>query len=239
MPNFTVQELVERAASEADMTDNFVTPVEWLRWFNSERRALSLHAARSGWVLTGVALTDVDMATNGSATYTHPTEFLAVVGVSELERPSWRLRPLEIDTFVDMNFQDSLGPITGPARKVSVVDGGDGTTQFRFFPRPTSGLYRLFLVPAPVAATALTDSAYFPMGTEERVVLGMARRAKRKEESDVSDLDRAIQEEDRRVSEVAWSRTIAQVPRVRNVDRDARGWVNEFLFPAPDAWLWM
>ena len=218
------------------MHDDFVTPAQWLAWFNSERTALIISAARSGWVIgpltkTSVAATDV---------YNHPSEIFAVVGVWE-QSSTGRLRPINVTNLIDNFRQADGGPVTGPAMDVSVEESAAGLPIFRFYPRPTSGTYIVVTMGATTPKTALSDTFVLPMGTEERIVLGLARRALAKEESDTTEILGQIKTEDRRIEEIAASKIFSAAPRIRNVDRQELGFQRdiEFALIYPDSWLWM
>lgn len=234
MPVFTVQQLVDRAAAISDMHDDFVTPEQWLAWYNTERQAFSLAMARNGAALQDVQIT----ATPATGQYTILGPVLAIVGVWE-QYSDGRLRPLKILNFVD-NFRDGLNP--GPAQYVVIYEDSSvssNSTNFRFFPTPTSGNYLIVTLRPPDRATTLEDTTSIAMGLEERIVLGMARRALIKEESDVSDISKLIIEQDQLIEEFGWKRTFAQMPGVRNVDSLQRGWVTDVMQIDPNAWYWM
>lgn len=235
MPVFTVQNIIDRAVSAADMHDLFVTPTEWLAWFNAERQALDILSARSGWVLNRVSTTTIP----GAATYAHPTEVMAIIGVWEAE-PGGRFRPIVPRDYVSNFVQSSVGPFTGPAVFYSAVTDDSGQTTFTFYPRPTSGNYIIAFLDATPTATAVTDSVRFPMGIEERLVLGMARRALDKEESETSAIEKRVAREEQRVEEVAASKLFAYGAKVRDVDLSERGWgLNGFEIPPSATWLWL
>lgn len=245
MPTFTVQNIVDRAAAIADMHDTFVTPAQWLAWFNVERRALELFKARHG----GVAMGNVQTVTAvGPDRYPLATagvnETMAIVGVWQ-ELSSGRLRPLRIVPWVDNFVQDEGGPDVGPSQYVFIEDhnndGVEVSTLLRFYPRDPSGNYLIMYLQAPAAAVSMTTVFSQPMGLEERIVLGMAKRALIKEESDTSAIDKLIREMDQQIEEYCWQRSFAQVASVRNVDKLQRGWVTQdgFVPPNPDSWFWM
>ena len=242
MPAFSAGDLIDRAASAADMHDLFISPKEWYAWLNVERQALCISAARSGWVLNGIQFFTVNPSTDLVAgAYTVPSEFLAVIGVWEVDGAG-RARRIEISNFPD-SFHQTGVTITGAADKVWVEDAfGEATnsTLFHFWPVPTANTYRIAVVKVPIeqqdGVIALMN---YPMGVEERIVLGMARRALMKEESDTTDIDLAISREDQRVEEMSWSRAFAESPTVRNVDQVSRGWNKELVFGSPNNWLWV
>lgn len=243
MPVFTVQSVINRAAALADMHDTFVQPETWLSWFNTERMALQLFKARHGAVAQNIAFDSVTGADKYPLSTGGVTQFIALVGVWELTS-SQRLRPLRFVPYADNLWQDVAGPITGPSNTVSIEDtnndGADVATFLRFFPRDPTGTYLIAYIKAPTALTDPGQSFSEPVGLEERIVLGMARRALIKEESDTSAVEKLIREHDQIVEEYVWSRSFAQAPGVRNVDYVQRGWMSmdTFVPPSIDSWVW-
>lgn len=234
MPSFTAQQLIDRAAAIADMHDSFVPAATWLDWATVELASLFMAAARSGWVVGPITPTTI----SPTDTYTMAAEFFALLGVWERDSGG-RLRRLRVGTYVETLHQTAGGPIQGAATEVSLVDNGDGTVTFSFYPRPTQNSYLIVTINPPTRMTAVTDTVTLPAGLEERVVLGMARRALVKEESDTRAVDRLIQDEDRRVEEFAASRMFANAPRVRNTDYVDRGWSLNLVLPPPTMWIWL
>jgi hypothetical protein len=225
------------------MIDGFVKPSEWLDWFNFERKALQISILKYGALLNDLTLT----SSVGSPVITIDSDILAIVGLWELTS-SGKLRPIRIVNLPD-NFRQlpaSLpgligGRITGPAEYATIEDGilnGPAFTTVTMFPVDLSGTYVLVTLKSPTDATSNNESFAFPMGLEERIVLGMAKRAKIKEESDYSDIDDLIRQADRQVEDYAWSRIFAQAPSVRNVDLRERGWLGELNTITPDHWIW-
>ncbi len=239
MPVFQVQDLIDRAAAQADMHDDFVKPAEWLAWYNSERRALQIFMARHG-----AAMQDLDItSTTAPDVVTISGEFLALVGVWET-RSGQLFRQLKISPFPNNFFQQTGGPITGPSQFVTVEDDNtDVATQtlLRFYPRDPSGTYVIVKAKAPAVATSATSTTSLPMGIEERIVVGMAKRALIKEESDYSAVQLMINEQDRLIEEYVSARGMAQGMAVRNVDNVERsgGWQSELLYPEVSRWYWL
>lgn len=243
MPAFTVQTLIDRAAVIADMHDDFVKPEQWLSWFNTERRALSVFMATHGGSTRNMQFltkTGVDLEPLASL---GAGDFIAVVGVWE-KQSTGQLRPLRLVEFVDNYNQDTGGNITGPAQTVSIEesinDGTEVAVSLRFFPRDQTGTYFIVLLAGPPDVISVGGTASFPMGLEERVVVGMARRALVKEESDTTEVLKMIKEQDQLVEEYCWNRSVAQGKSVRNVDRLQRGWqhMDNLVLPGSELWLW-
>lgn len=235
MPAFTVQQLIDRAAAIADMHDSFVTPAQWLAWYNTEARALELFIARSGWV-TNLA-SSVDAGASYTATITGAP--LAILGVYEVR--DGRYRPLKLQNQVDFTRQNvAAATDTGDAHWYAIVTSNStDDTVVHFYPQPTTGTYRVLYLAGRTPATAVTDSATWSLGWEERIVLGMARRALIKEESDPRKVEQLMGEQDAVIEEFCWNRSLGSVPQVRNVDRVARGWSDEMSFGTYESWYWL
>lgn len=236
MPAFTAQALIDRAAAIADMHDSFVTTNQWLAWLNTEIRALDIFMARAGWVLPAATV-----ATDTSAPYgfTIAAETLAIVGVWEEINGRYRLlRPMHPVEFQQQNA--TTGVATGAAQNYMVTNTPSADTlTVSLFPRPLSGTYVIYSIPVSTLAASTSTSLYYPMGFEERLVLGMARKALVKEESDIGAISVLIQEQDQRIEEACWSRMLGEAPSVRNIDPQTRGWTMFPEWPAPARWHWV
>lgn len=105
---------------------------------------------------------------------------------------------------------------------------------FNFFPDPASGVQFLATyIPMPARLLATTDTVSYPMGWEERIVLGMARRALAKEEADTTEIRGQIREIEQQIEELAWNKVMSESPSVRNVD------TQPVELPARESWIWV
>lgn len=235
MPAFTVQQLIDRAAAIADMHDNFVTPAQWCRWYDIEARALELFIARSGWVQDLAATSD---AVSGTITLTGVP--LAVLGVYEVR--DGRYRALKFQNQVDFTRQSYSSPAdTGDAHYYTVLtsNSSDDVT-IQFYPKPASGTYRaLYLAGRTDSPVTEASSVRWPLGWEERIVLGMAEKALTKEESDTRPIEKLIAREEQTIEEFCWSRQMANSAHVRNIDRTERGWSDDMTFGPYESWYWL
>ena len=236
MPTVSTTELVNRAKAAADMHDDFVTPAQWMYWASQERMSLDLLLARSGWALDFETATITVAGTESGAfelisDTDEPIVVMAIVAVHEYGSAGTRL----------LTYSDSVGflaqlptqtIVTGHPSKYRIRRNEDSLV-FNFFPNPTTGLtFVVTYVPHPLKLTTdanlnedeFTDSVTYPMGWEERIVLGMARRALEKEESDSGPLMRQLQQIDAEIEELCWSRVMSANPTIRNVDYQTRGW---------------
>lgn len=236
MASYAVSELIERAQAAADMHDNFVTPTQWLRWFNVENRALALYIARSGYVLKEGREDLVGGTTINASGEASISEPLAVLGVYHLDSGRYR-RLRHSDNMDGAGFIDTV--TTGDARYFRVFQNTNGEVTLQFWPIPTSGIYLVFIIEIPVAVTLVTDTVNYPPGFEERIVLGMARRALAKEESDTREMQRQILETDKYIESVCWDRVMAGHQQIRNVDKVERGWTNTPQVPSREFWHWV
>ena len=235
MPNYTAQVLIERAQAAADMHDDFVTQTQWLRWATVENDALAVKVAQLGYVLNE-SFTDITITGADSYPIDEP---LAVVGVYEITTNNLLRRVHSVNPFD--GHRQTTNTIIGPARQFSFrrsTSSGNTTILMNMFPNPTSGTYRVYVIPHPAALTSVSGSVDYPLGWEERVVLGMARRALAKEESDTGPISEQIRQVDSDIEAAVWSRLLGDSPSVRNVDSVERGWISPYPYPWPPVSEW-
>lgn len=236
MPTTEVTEIIARAKAAADMEDSgFVTAAQWLRWANLEHRMFTAWLLRHGYVNVVSSATHVADGTGAFGDVTDPTVILGVwESVGETFRP---LRSTDTATAF------ASGTTTGTAVTFTVADRGDGDVTITLQPRPMSGTYVALYVAAPdelvtgTPAAGQSDEVRYPLGLEERIVLGMARRALAKEGSSTAEIGRQIREVEAHAEAVAWDRAAGGVQSVRNVDRRERGW-GDMTVPGREAWYW-
>ena len=256
MPTFTAQTLIDRAAAAADMHDNFVSTTTWLNWLTQERYALETFLARSGWPLNFQTLTITVDGTeggdfelwNGDVDEPQYYDVLALVAVHRVVSAAGVQR-LDYDDAVTFLKQLPSAPVnTGEPRKyrlsrktnlVTFENPASDTVNtgrlvLNFYPDPPVGTQLLVtFIPAPARIDSLVDNCIYPLGWEERIVLGMARRALDKEESDSSAIQRQIKELDAQIEAICWNRVMSESPRVRNSDRSVTD------LPTREAWAWV
>lgn len=247
MPTTLVSDLVDRAKAAADMRDDFVTPTQWLYWASQERLALDLFLARSGW---SVPLSDFNLTVTGSEAGSYlinPTGgVMAIVCVYQYDT-SGRIKMLEHQDPVSFlkRTPGYTGSPSGHANYYRVSWSGDNLT-LNMYPEPSAGeTYRVVYIAHPKKLVLSSPGAWeetsvtYPMGWEERVVLGMARRALIKEESDTRSIDSEIGIWDARIEEACWDRVITSAPAVRNVDQVHYSWLDRLSIPPHGTWIWV
>lgn len=241
MPSMTVQSIIDRAAAIADMHDSFVSPAQWLAWYNVEAKALELFTARAGYVQS--LATTVD-AVNGQIDVPSITGLpLAVLGVYEVV--NGRYRPLKLEPQADFTRQSYSSPVdTGPAQTYTILNGisSGGNTDdlhIQLYPKPASGTYRCLYLNGKLNASTVATNVHWVLGWEERIVLGMAKKALIREESDPSKIESLMAEADQRIEEFCWSRQMAESPTVRNLDETKRGWHSNMVYGPYESWYWI
>lgn len=248
MPTISTTELVNRAKAAADMHDSFITPAQWMFWASQERMSLDHLLARSGWALD-FETTTITVAGTESGAFTlsdgvSPISVMAIVAVHEYGSAGTRLLTYS-DTVSFLHQLPGSAITTGHPSKYRIRRNEDELV-FNFFPNPTTGLtFAVTYVPHPLKlsldanlADEYTDYVTYPMGWEERIVLGMARRALEKEDSDSSSVIRQMQRVDSEIEELCWARVMSATPTIRNVDAATRGWGADMIYPPPLSWWW-
>lgn len=243
MPNFLVQDIVDRACAIADMRGNFVKPEQWLAWYNNGAKALDLLILRSGWVQNTLSSQDNDV--DYTISLTNPDSESgpphAVLGVYEVR--DGRFRPLKFRSPAEFALQDLDNPsVTGTANYYTITSGNwDDDLTIHMFPQPTSGTYRALFWSMHPTADALDDEVTWPLGFEEYIVLFMARRALIKENSETRQVDDELGAESQRIEEICWDRNAAQAPTIRNVDKAERGWgwQENMAYGPWESWYWL
>lgn len=255
MPTVTVTELVDRAKAASDMRDNFVTPTQWLYWASQERLALDLFLARSGWT-QGFSTFNITVTGSEAGNYpVNPTGgVMAIVCVYQYDTTG-RIKMLEHQDPISFlkRVPGYVGSPSGHANYYSVRYGYDNGTlddkdmlTLQMYPEPSTGeTYRVLYIPHPKKLVISSPSGWqessvsYPMGWEERIVLGMARRALIKEESETRGIDSEIGMWDSRIEEACWDRVIASSPSVRNVDQTHYSWLDRLSIPPHGTWIWV
>lgn len=229
-----LDDLITRAAVAADIHDNFVMSPSWVYWANVEHRALAVRLARLGFPYN---LTSTTITITGSPYY-YVAECLAVVGVYRNEADG---------TYTKLRYRSPANKIPvsttqSDAREYTLVYNASYTApdvgvpevlpryKLNFYPTPPVGLnYTIDTVPLPLPLARTEDSdgitsadaVYYPLNWDERIVLGMARRALAREETINNGLEKLISEIDSHIETSASEYVMAQnhtVLRVGELD---------------------
>jgi hypothetical protein len=222
MATVTATEIIARAQAAADMTDNFITETQWLYWLNVENRALAVMLARLNFPWRQE---DQIVSCNGSLEYTL-SEPLAVLGAFYLEDDG-RLRRLEL-MHPSQRRVAAVG-ISGKPAQWSIRRQVSGSNIYvTFYPAPSSGSVYVQCIMPPATVT-VGGSVYYPLNWEERIVLGMARRALAKEETVNPVLEDMIKDIEVHIESSAFDQLMLDAPVIRNTRkdnlRDYEGWI--------------
>ncbi len=241
----STSDLVKRAMAAADMHDSPVTPAQWMYWGTQENLSLSIFLARAGWV-QNVKTTTITVTGAEAGVFNLTVNPLAIVAVHQVGTDS-RVRRLKCNNAVDFLRQlPSSSTTNGDPREFRVLwDQDNDRYSLNFYPAPLTGTqFLVSYIPHPLQLTlddpvsdptTQANAVTYPLGFEERVVLGMAKRAVAREESDTTEMARQISECQGYIEEAVWDRVFAAAS-VRNVDKDERGWTANLLYPPSTEW---
>jgi hypothetical protein len=224
-------------------------------WASQEYLALNLFIARAGWALStanydltvvgneaGRYIIDPDLDDDGGAV----VGVMAVVCVHEMITNGFRRLRYQDSVSFMRQPPGSSGGAKGHAQFFRMQSTADHVVM-NLFPEGKAGeTYRVTYIPHPFRLSLDTspsagyrNTVSFPMGWEERIVLGMARRGLIREESDPGLIDTEIKLWDTRIEESCWNRVLAEAPVVRNVDNETYGWSDRIIWPPyPNSWFW-
>jgi hypothetical protein len=194
MAVFTWQELIDRARTYVDDDHEsegaWLTPERWLQIGGVEYREQYRRWVRRAIIRPAVSTDYMDGAS---------TDFdgvLAIVGVArDYGDHVELLRAAHEDTNQNFFWQGSTAP-TGRSCSWTAAGFGD-TITVTLDPAPndlTASNYVVKWIPTVAAPTDATDSVEVPDGMDERLVLGMARRAHLKDSAASALLERLIME---------------------------------------------
>lgn len=224
MPTTTVANLILRAAAAADMEDNFVTETQWLYWANVENQKLAVRIAQMGCPYHE---NDETIALTGASQYTF-TEPLAILGVYFVESDS-SYRRLKMANPVQ--HQGAPNRLVGDPEEFHILKNTDNDVTIRLYPNPASGYILVKQIDQPATLT-IASSVKYPLGWEERIVLGMAERALAKEETYNPMIAGQIKDIEAHIEDSARNYMPADNPVIRNVRYD-----NSSVF-SDTSWLW-
>lgn len=214
MASFIWNDLIDRArvyvGDDHDETQGWIDPAKWLLFGQLEYA----HLYRK-WVRTGlVRPKPTDTAFVGTASL---SAVLAIVGVAEVLSGDVRvLEPAQVSGGADPFWQPSSPPNNGKALRWA-AHGIDDALTIDLDPPDAVTSYTARWIPMPAYATDATTSVALPTGGDERLVLGMARRALVKDGVRSAQLEALMSDEDAELTFTARAR--AGGARVRRVQR--------------------
>lgn len=242
----TAAELYARATTAVDAHDNSITDDEFGYWATQETYALSLFAARLGWTQNVSTQTFTVTGSESGGNFVLTNSPLCILCVHQIR--SRLAKPLKLNNAVDFLRELPGTPFQrGEPEEYRVLyDATNDDVVLNFYPAPNAGTVlvvsyvpepsKVTLAASPPAGSANTVS--FPLGWEERIVLGIARRALVKEGSDTSEILRMIAECDSLIESAVYDRVLADHPTVRNLDHERRGWSSSVRYPSPAEYWW-
>jgi hypothetical protein len=219
---FTWAELIDRARTYVDddheEQQGWISPERWLQLAQVEYERLYRN-----WVRMGV-FTPAHTVTTFTGPTTSLERVLAIVGVGEYLGVGVGRRWLEPGEQPD---DDATGHAlewyaTGSADTlaVTVYPSSEQTFEVRY-------------IQYNARTTDSTDTVDLPFGGDERLVLGLARRALIKESAASRRIDQEILDADAELNMTAWGRRDREAPKMRIVKKGTR------LFPAePGRWIY-
>lgn len=227
-----VSELITRAQQAADMEDDFISQDTWVAWANAENRELYNRIARSGYPINVVS----ESITATGATEYNITEPAAVIGIKGLSS-SYKFYRIPIKHPSQAKTIGNVRVGTPTEAYVNCFPGEDpGSIQITFYPNPASGTYLVDTIGRPstlaISGDPDEENVAYPVGLEERIVLGMARRALGKEETTNPAIERMIFEADKNVDNFVHSYLMAESPTVRDMNELERT-------PPFTEWIWV
>jgi hypothetical protein len=189
--SFIVQDLVNRARTyiddDHDEEPGWLDSDQWLAIANAEYAVLFPKLVRYGLITPQTE----DQTFTGPITSVGAV--IAIVGVAEV-LGSGRYRVIEPlqSAYGRAPFFDTV--TSSPAVGWTAY-GASNDLAVSLYPAST-GNYVVRYIPFPDVATSLDDEVDVPYGADERLVLGIARRAKLKESAASAMLERLIMEKD-------------------------------------------
>jgi hypothetical protein len=250
---FLASDLITRARVLVDSDEvavkRWISDSAWIAWLNTEIPEARRATLRAGLLQFEPSIQTFDAAVTASPwtvddNPTTPIDVMVILGVTEETGDTRRVLSHDQPGGGWALLPRTTGR-TGPAVSWSayLISGSEGVRVY-VDPAPSSGIYRVYTVQRPPRVTALTDEVSMTLGEDERVVLGLAKSACIREGMAPPSIDRAITQWESRLEMNAALATQRTGARVRNVDRDLRGWnrrgqdaPGSFSFD-PTQWWW-
>lgn len=202
MPAVSYTEIIDRAKAAADMSDGFPSNTTWMYWLNAELKKLWVELIRSGYP---PEVSYESITADGSSQYDidEPSAVIAVYGLRNSGSVGRYFRIPVKHVWQQIKTSTNSYPYECYIVPNHTTEGKIG---IRFQPNPTSGTYFVVSIPQPKKIVTGTpgptesNSVYLPFGWEERIVLGMARRALAKEETVNPMIEKEINEVDDQIN---------------------------------------
>lgn len=243
-------DLIARAKAHTDTDEvavqQWISDTNWLYWMNREYLRVWKANLRTGLLQIEPSVTTHDAATSPQPWTVSNAQGapLAIIGVTEETGDTRRvLRASQPgDGWVTLpGISNRSGTATTWSAYHMPLD--DDPVIVRTNPVPASGTYKIYWVPPPLAVTATTDVLKLLPGWDERIVLGMARSAFARGSQMPPSIERMIQEYDQEVELSGQLATQRNGVRVKNMDRELRGWSRKGQDVGPpwdvDLWWWV
>lgn len=238
MGSVDVSELITRAQQAADMEDDFISQSTWLYWANVEHKKLWIKLARSGFP---IGYNETPITITGALQY-NTDESLAIIGMRGITRSG---RYFRVPIVHPINMTGINSTVTGRAQQCMISHdpgnvGNEIVIRFWPTPQPNTDFYTLATIVYPKTLVLDTpsgdesDTVNFPNGWEERIVLGMARRALGKEETINPAIEAEIREVDNDIENSVRSYLLVDNATVHDVNEPTPG-----TLPPYTDWLYL
>lgn len=259
-----IRDLVSRARvyldDDHDETQGWITDPKWLEIYRAEYDVLYRKWLRIGIVRPTPVDTPLPTgAFNVTLPTTSPTTsflgvrpgdvgqgnvgVLAVVGVAEDLSSYMRFLVPAQPARGAFPYWVASGEINMGKATTWAAFGPTDSCTVEIYPRDLGGNYVVRWLPVPPDPKSLDDMVDIPRGADERLVLGLARRAHLKESGASALLEKLIGEADAELQFAATGRLDNQAPKVRRVRPDfhRRRWpqLSTTEFPTdPNYWMY-
>lgn len=220
MASFTWDELIARARVYVDddhdgpSAKGWIKEDKWLTFGNVEHGKL-----RKKWIRAGLV-----SPAHTDATFTTDTTTVNGVGVligvaEDLGNGAYRVIPSGQAEYGNAPFWSSwsMRGLNSPMFYEAHGEGDNLTITLQ--PEGVTGNFVVRYIPTLTRATSVSQSVEVPDGCDERLVLGMARRAHLKDSGASALLERLIKEEDEQIGFEAFGRLNHDAPRARRTPR--------------------
>lgn len=224
---------------------SWIPDATWMLWMNHEYRRAYRQAVTSGLIVP--AYTDEALAYDDATdSYALSGAPMAIVGVWQGASGTSSFRKLrqaqaQGGAFPSRSEAQGTGMAwaaysMGSDIVVKLYPSPGDVTDYtcRYVPEP------LVLVAADPVADVSTTSVNIPLGLDDRIALGMARRALIKEGSGSSALERLIAQTEQDLEFAAHSRISGDAPRARSYRRTLNADTPDMLLTdRPVDWFWL